>query len=87
MRAKLKVVVFLAIPETSKLCRIPGSACAFQNGSSTSGILNRSTVSGKFTCDDLCGESEWKHCSWLVVARQISGMSRRSCRTNIMYML
>ena len=32
--------------------------CPFQNGSSTSGILNQSTVSAKFTCDDLCGESE-----------------------------
>ena len=34
------------------------SMCPFQNGSSTSGILNKSTVSAKFTCDDLCGESE-----------------------------
>ena len=32
--------------------------CPFQNGSSTSGILNKLTVSAKFTCDDLCGESE-----------------------------
>ena len=32
--------------------------CPFQNGSSTSGILNKSTVSAKFTCDDLCGESK-----------------------------
>ena len=32
--------------------------CPFQNGSSTSGILNKSTVSTKFTCDDLRGESE-----------------------------
>ena len=31
---------------------------SFQNGSSTSGILNKSIVSAKFTCDDLCGESE-----------------------------
>ena len=30
----------------------------FQNGSSTSGILKKSTVSGNFTRDDLCGESE-----------------------------
>ena len=30
----------------------------FQNGSSTSGILNKSTVSAKFTCDDLSGEGE-----------------------------
>ena len=29
-----------------------------QNGSSASGFLNKSTESGKFTCDDLCGESE-----------------------------
>ena len=28
------------------------------NGSSTSGIMNKSTVSAKFTCNDLCGESE-----------------------------
>ena len=27
--------------------------CPFQNGSSTSAILNKSTVSAKFTCDDL----------------------------------
>ena len=26
--------------------------------SSTSGILNKSIVSAKVTCDDLCGESE-----------------------------
>ena len=32
--------------------------CSFQNGSSTSGILNKSTVLAKFTCDDLCGERE-----------------------------
>ena len=32
--------------------------CPFQNGSSTSGILNKSTESEKLTCDDLCGESE-----------------------------
>ena len=30
----------------------------FQNGLFTSGILNKSTESGKLTCDDLCGESE-----------------------------
>ena len=31
----------------------------FQNGSSTSGILNKSTASGNFGCDDdLCRESE-----------------------------
>ena len=29
-----------------------------QNGSSTSVILNKSTVSGKFTCGALRGESE-----------------------------
>ena len=32
--------------------------CPFQNGSSTSGISNKSTVSAKFTFDDLCGESK-----------------------------
>ena len=32
--------------------------CPFQNGSSTSEILNKSTVSAKLTCDDICGESE-----------------------------
>ena len=31
----------------------PASMCPFQNGSSTSGILNKSTVSAKFTCDGL----------------------------------
>ena len=36
----------------------PASVFPFQNGSSTFGILNKSTVSAKFTCDDLCGESE-----------------------------
>ena len=46
--------------------------CPFQNGSSTSGILNKSTESGKLTCDDLCGESEssmniFGLCAWLVV--------------------
>ena len=44
----------------------PASMCPFQNGSSTSGILNKSTVSAKFTCDDLCGESEsyWERVMW-----------------------
>ena len=32
--------------------------CPIQKGSSTTGILNKSTESGKFTCDNLCGESE-----------------------------
>ena len=32
--------------------------CPFQNSSFTSAILNKSTESGKFTCDDLCGEKE-----------------------------
>ena len=36
----------------------PASMCLFQKGSSTSGILYILTVSAKFTCDDLCGESE-----------------------------
>ena len=36
----------------------PASMCPFQNGSFTSGILNKSTESAKFTCDDLCGEIE-----------------------------
>ena len=45
--------------------------CPFQNGSSTSGILNKSTVSAKFTCDDLCGESEsyWERVIWWYFAR------------------
>ena len=30
----------------------------FEQASSTSGILNKSTVSVELTCDDLCGESE-----------------------------
>ena len=30
----------------------------FQNGSSSSGILNKSTEPGKFPCNDLCGESK-----------------------------
>ena len=30
----------------------------FQNGSSTSRVLNKSTGSGKFACDDLCGLNE-----------------------------
>ena len=32
--------------------------CPSQNGSFASGFLNKSTESGKFTCDDLCGEKE-----------------------------
>ena len=36
----------------------PACMCPFQNSSSTSGILNESTESEKFTCDDLWGESE-----------------------------
>ena len=40
--------------------------CPFQNGSSTSGILNKSTVSAKFPCDDLCGESE----SYIYILRE-----------------
>ena len=37
----------------------------------TSGILNKSTVSAKFTCDDLCGESEsyWERVMWWYFAR------------------
>ena len=64
--------------------------CPFQNGSSTSGILNKSTMSAKFTCDDLCGESEsylmifrpcedWKHCAWLVVDSFISAANVVNC--------
>ena len=33
--------------------RRSASMCFFQNGSSTSGILNKSTASGKLACDDL----------------------------------
>ena len=45
--------------------------CPFQNRSFTSGILNKSTVSAKFTCDDLCGESEsyWERVMWWYFAR------------------
>ena len=71
----------------------PASMCPFQNGSSTSGILNKSTVSAKFTCDDLCGESEsywervmwwyfaqvWKHCVWLVVDSFIGASNVVNC--------
>ena len=71
----------------------PASMCPFQNGSSTSGILNKSTVSAKFTCDDLCGESEsywervmwwyfaqvWKHCVWLVVDSFIGASNVFNC--------
>ena len=40
--------------------------CPIQKSSSTTGILNKSTESGKFTCDDLCGESEsyWASVIW-----------------------
>ena len=44
----------------------PVSMCPFQNGSSTSGILNKLTGSAKFTCDDLCGE-RWT-CGSVLVA-------------------
>ena len=49
----------------------PASMCPFQNGLSTSRILNKSTVSAKFTCDDLCGESEnyWERVMWWYFAR------------------
>ena len=42
-----------------------------QKSSSTTGILNKSTESGKFTCDDLCGESEsyWASVIWGYLAR------------------
>ena len=49
-RAKLVLI--------SDLAGWPASMCFFQNGSSTSGILNKSTASGKLACDDLRGESE-----------------------------
>ena len=41
-----------------KNCFEGRSVCPIQKGSSTTGILNKSTESGKFTCDNLCGESE-----------------------------
>ena len=47
------------------------SMCPFQNGSCTSGILNKSTVSAKFTCDGLCGESE--RVMWWCFARVKGG--------------
>ena len=49
----------------------PASMCPFQNGSFTSGILNKSTESAKFTCDDLCGEIEsyWERVMWWYFAR------------------
>ena len=56
---------------TKNLFWRPASISPFQNGSSTSGILNKSTVSAKFTCDDLCGESEsyWERVMWWYFAR------------------
>ena len=49
----------------------PASMCPFQNGSFTFGILNKSTESAKFTCDDLCGEIEsyWERVMWRYFAR------------------
>ena len=54
-----------------QLFRRPVSMCPFQNSSFTSAILNKSTESGKFTCDDLCGEKEsyWARVIWWYFAR------------------
>ena len=56
-RAKLMLISDQA-RDLVKICFEGQRLCPFQNGSSTSGISNKSTVSAKFTCDDLCGESE-----------------------------
>ena len=67
--------------------------CSFRNRSFTSGILNKSTVSAKFTCmwrkHELLRESNSR--MWLIVwfpeivDWQISGMSWRLCHKNIVY--
>ena len=55
-RAKLNLISDQA--RLKILFRRPAFMCPFQNSSSTSAILNKSTVSTQFTCDDLRGESE-----------------------------
>ena len=71
VRAKLMLISDQARNQSKNLFRRPASMCPFQNGSSTSRILNKSTVSAKFTCDDLCGESEsyWERVMWWYFAR------------------
>ena len=51
--------------------RRPASTCPFQNGLSTFGILNKSTVS----CDDLCGEGEsyWARVIWWYLVHIMCG--------------
>ena len=65
--------------------------CPFQNGLSTSEILDKLTVSTKFTSDDFHGESEsyclmishpycvWKNCAWFVVDSFISAANMVNC--------
>ena len=51
--------IFDQAKDLVKICFEGRRPCdPFKIGSSSSGILNKSTVSAKFTCDDLCGESE-----------------------------
>ena len=57
VRAELKLISDQA-RDLVKNCFEGWPLCPFQTGSSTSGILNKSTVSAKFTCDDLFGESK-----------------------------
>ena len=57
VRAELKLISDQA-RDLVKNCFEGWPLCPFQAGSSTSGILNKSTVSAKFTCDDLLGESK-----------------------------
>ena len=56
-RAKLMLTSDQARDLVKNCFERPASMCPFQNSSSTSGILNKSTESRKLTCDDLCGES------------------------------
>ena len=64
-RAKLMLISDQA-RDCKNLFWRPASMCPFQNGSSTSGILNKLTVWAKFACDDLCGESKsyWERVMW-----------------------
>ena len=48
----------MLISDQARDCYEGRPLCDPQNGSSTSGILSKSAMSGKFTCYDLCGESE-----------------------------
>ena len=75
-RAKLKLISDQTWDALKIVLKAGSSSmCAFQNRSSTSGILNKSTVSAKFTCDDLCRESKnyWEKVIWWYFARIKSG--------------